>query len=75
MKIEFRYKRCERENLRYFVDTRTGYYTSCIAVYIECTLFVPKAKWEKVQVERKQEELKVARLEIEYFEVAACLTA
>ena len=73
--MDFRCERCEKENLRCFVDTRTGHCAGCIAAHAECTLFVPEAEWEKVQTEREREELEVARLEAEQSEVAARLAA
>jgi len=73
--MDFRCERCEKENLRCFVDTRTGHCAGCIAAHAECTLFVPEAEWEKVQAEREQEELEVARLEAEHSQVAARLAA
>ena len=63
--MDFCYGRCERENLRCFVDTRIGHCAGCIAAHAECTLFVPEVEWEKVQAEREWEELEVARLEAE----------
>lgn len=61
--MTFRCERCEKENLRCFVDTATGNCAGCIAVHAECSLFVPEEKWEKVQAEKRLKRLEVARLE------------
>ena len=65
VEIDFRYKRCKKENLYCFIDTYTGHYTSYIATHAKYTLFIPEHKWEKVQAEREYEELEVTRLEAE----------
>ncbi|EOA86090.1 uncharacterized protein SETTUDRAFT_169450 [Exserohilum turcica Et28A] len=59
----YRCSRCEEKNLRCFVDTATGRCASCISVKAKCSLFVSKEEWEKVQQEREQKELEVARAE------------
>jgi hypothetical protein len=55
-------KRCEEKNLRCFVDTATGRCAGCISVKAECSLFVSEEEWEKVQQEKREKRLKVARL-------------
>src|SRR4051812_48255032 len=63
LEMPFRCVRCEKENLRCFVDTATGHCAGCIAVHAECSLFVPESDWERVQSERRQKELEIARHE------------
>ncbi|EMD84672.1 hypothetical protein COCHEDRAFT_1021058 [Bipolaris maydis C5] len=58
----YRCSRCEEKNLRCFVDTATGRCAGCISVKAECSLFVSEEEWEKIQQEREQKELEVARL-------------
>ena len=60
--MTFRYKRCKEKNLRCFVDTATGRCAGCISVKAECSLFVSEEEWEKVQREKREKRLKVARL-------------
>ena len=55
-------KRCKEKNLRCFVDTATGRCAGCISVKAECSLFVSEEEWEKVQREKREKRLKVARL-------------
>ncbi|KAB2098833.1 hypothetical protein AG0111_0g12939 [Alternaria gaisen] len=62
LEMTFRYKRCEEKNLRCFVDTATGRCASCISVKAECSLFVSEEEWEKVQREKREKRLEVARL-------------
>jgi hypothetical protein len=59
----YRCTRCEEKNLRCFVDTATGRCAGCISVKAECSLFVSEEEWEKVQQEREEKELEVARAE------------
>ena len=59
----YRCSRCEEKNLRCFVDTATGRCAGCISVKAECSLFVSEEEWEKIQQEREQKELEVARAE------------
>jgi hypothetical protein len=61
--MDFRCKRCEEKNLRCFVETTTGRCAGCISVSAECSLFVSEEEWEKVQRERREKELEVARAE------------
>ncbi|EMD67886.1 hypothetical protein COCSADRAFT_32866 [Bipolaris sorokiniana ND90Pr] len=75
----YRCSRCEEKNLRCFVDTATGRCASCISVKAECSLFVSEEEWEKIQQEREQKELEVARAEedaarlrCELLEVKSC---
>ena len=42
LEMAFRCKRCEKENLRCFVDTATSRCASYIAVSNEYSLFIPK---------------------------------
>lgn len=63
LEMSFRCSRCEEKKLRCFVDTATGHCAACIAVKAECSLFVPEEEWEKVQAEKRQKRLEVARLE------------
>jgi hypothetical protein len=44
------------------VDTATGRCASCILVKAKCSLFVSEEEWEKVQREKREKRLKVARL-------------
>ena len=60
--MTFCYKRCKEKNLRCFVDTATGRCAGCISVKAECSLFVSEKEWEKVQREKREKRLKVARL-------------
>ena len=61
--MTFRCKRCEEKNLRCFVDTVTGRCASCISVSAECSLFVSEEEWEKVEAEKRQKRLEIARAE------------
>jgi hypothetical protein len=61
--MDFRCKRCEKQNLRCFVETSSGRCAGCIAVGAECSLFVSEEEWKKVQEDREEKELTVARLE------------
>jgi hypothetical protein len=65
LEIVFRCKRCDKKNLRCFVNTATGRYASCISVHAECSLFVPKEEWEKVEKEEREKRLALARLKEE----------
>lgn len=76
--MTFRCKRCEEKNLRCFVDTATGRCAGCISVKAECSLFVSEEEWEKVESEKRQKRLEIARLkaqlaqsELELLEVEA----
>ena len=60
--MTFRYKRCEEKNLRCFVDTATGRCASCISVKAKCSLLVSEEEWERVQREKQEKRLEVARL-------------
>ena len=60
--MTFRCKRCEKKNLRCFVDTASRQCASCIAVKAECSLFVTKEEWEKVEAEKRQKRINIARL-------------
>jgi hypothetical protein len=62
LEMTFRCKRCEEKNLRCFVDTATGRCAGCISVKAECSLFVSEEEWEKVQREKREKRLEVARL-------------
>jgi hypothetical protein len=62
LEMSFRCGRCEEKNLRCFVDTATGRCAGCIAVKAECSLFVSEEDWEKVQAEKREKRLEVARL-------------
>jgi hypothetical protein len=62
LEMSFRCKRCKEKNLRCFVDTTTGRCAGCISVKAECSLFVSKEEWEKVQREKREKRLEVARL-------------
>ena len=59
----YRCKRCEEKKLRCFVDTATGRCAGCISVGAECSLFVSEEEWEKVQREKRQKRLELARIE------------
>jgi hypothetical protein len=59
----YRCKRCAELKLRCFVDTATGHCAGCIAVKAECSLFVPEEEWEKVEKEKREKRLEVARAE------------
>ncbi|EOA80822.1 uncharacterized protein SETTUDRAFT_24338 [Exserohilum turcica Et28A] len=61
--MTFRCKRCEKKNLRCFVDTASGQCAGCIAVKAECSLFVTEEEWEKVEAEKRQKRLELARSE------------
>jgi transcription initiation factor TFIIIB Brf1 subunit/transcription initiation factor TFIIB len=60
--MTFRCKRCEEKNLRCFVDTATGRCAGCILVKAKYSLFVSEEEWEKVQQEKREKRLEVARL-------------
>jgi hypothetical protein len=70
----YRCKRCEEKGLRCFVDTATGRCAGCIAVKAECSLFVSEEEWEKVQQEREQKEIQVARLKAQRAQLDAQLS-
>ena len=55
-------KRCEEKNLCCFVDTATGRCAGCISVAAKCSLFVFEEEWEKVQREKRQKQIEIARL-------------
>jgi hypothetical protein len=57
--------RCQKLKLRCFVDAATGHCAACIHARVECALFVPEEEWEKVQAEREERELALARSEEE----------
>jgi hypothetical protein len=61
--MDFWCKRCEEKKLRCFVKTSSRRCARCILVSAECSLFISKEEWEKVQAEREEKELAVARLE------------
>ena len=63
LEMTFRCKRCEEKNLRCFVDTATGRCAGCISVKAECSLFVSEEEWEKVEAEKRQKRLEIARSE------------
>jgi hypothetical protein len=63
LEMDFRCKRCEEKKLRCFVETSSGRCAGCISVGAECSLFVSEDEWKKVQEEREEKELAVARLE------------
>ena len=44
------------------MDTATGRCAGCISVKAECSLFVSEEEWEKVQREKREKRLEVARL-------------
>ena len=44
------------------MDTATGRCAGCIAVKAECSLFVSEEEWEKVELEKRQKRLEIARL-------------
>jgi hypothetical protein len=52
----------KEKNLRCFVDTATGRCAGCIAVKAKYSLFVSEEDWEKVQAEKREKRLEVARL-------------
>ena len=60
--------------LRYFVDAALGYYTSYLAMHAKYSLFIPKTKQEKVQIEKCCKRLELFRTKVEvtylYLEVA-----
>ena len=60
--MTFRCKRCEKKNLRCFVDTASRQCAGCIAVKAKCSLFVTKEEWEKVEAEKRQKRINIARL-------------
>ena len=55
--------RCKEKGLRYFVNTASGQCAGCIAVKAECSLFVSDEEWERVQREKREKRLEIARLE------------
>jgi hypothetical protein len=61
--MTFRCRRCEEKNLRCFVGTATGRCAGCISVSAECSLFVSEEEWEKVEAEKRQKRLEIARAE------------
>ena len=63
LEMPFRCERCEQKNLRCFVDTATGRCAGCISVKAECSLFVPEEEWEKVEREKEEKRLELARLD------------
>ena len=44
------------------MDTASRQCASCIAVKAECSLFVTKEEWEKVEAEKRQKRINIARL-------------
>ncbi|KAL6154580.1 hypothetical protein ACJBU6_06212 [Exserohilum turcicum] len=70
----YRCKRCEEKNLRCFLDTATSRCAGCILVKAKCSLFVSKKEWEKVQQEREEKELEVARLRAQRAQLDAQLS-
>ncbi|EMD96329.1 hypothetical protein COCHEDRAFT_1089305, partial [Bipolaris maydis C5] len=40
--IAFYYKRCEKKNLRCFIDTTSNYYASYISIKAKYSLFISK---------------------------------
>ena len=69
--MTFRCKRCEKKNLRCFVDTVSGQCAGCIAVKAECSLFVTEEEWEKVEAEKRQKRLELAHAEERQSQAAA----
>ena len=65
LEMPFRCKRCKEKNLRCFVDTASSRCASCILVSATCSLFVTKEEWEKVQREKREKRLELARIEEE----------
>ncbi|OAG13197.1 hypothetical protein CC77DRAFT_951502 [Alternaria alternata] len=65
LEIPFRCKRCKEKNLRCFVDTASSRCASYISVSAACSLFITKEEWEKVQREKREKRLKLARIEEE----------
>ena len=63
--MTFRCKRCEEKNLRCFVDTATSRCASCIAVKAECSLFITKEEWEKVEANKRSKRLALLRAKAE----------
>lgn len=63
--MPFRCERCEKNNLRCFVDTVSGRCAGCISARCDCELFVPEEEWEKVEQEKRDKELALLRLEEE----------
>ncbi|KAF2741609.1 hypothetical protein M011DRAFT_371350, partial [Sporormia fimetaria CBS 119925] len=63
LEMTFRCGRCEKKNLRCFVDTASGRCAGCISVHAECSLFVPEEEWEKVEEEERNKRLELARAE------------
>ncbi|RAR00627.1 hypothetical protein DDE83_009073 [Stemphylium lycopersici] len=57
LEMTFRCKRCEEKNLRCFVDTATGRCAGYISVKAECSLFVSKEEWEKVEADKRRQRL------------------
>ena len=45
------------------MDTATSCCAGCISVKAECSLFVSKEEWEKVEAEKRQKRLEIARSE------------
>ncbi len=62
LEMSFQYKRCEKKNLCYFIDTATSRYAGYISIKAECSLFVSKEKQKKVQRKKRKKRLKVTRL-------------
>ncbi|KAF2741721.1 hypothetical protein M011DRAFT_372110, partial [Sporormia fimetaria CBS 119925] len=60
--MTFRCERCEKKKLRCFVDTASGRCAGCIAATAKCSLFVPEEEWERVQREREEKRIELARL-------------
>ena len=69
--MAFRCKRCEKKNLRCFVDTVSKQCAGCIAVKAECSLFVTEEEWEKVEAEKRQKRLELAYAEERQSQAAA----
>lgn len=61
--MTFRCDRCEKKNLRCFVDTSTGRCAGCIHAQAQCSLLVSEESWEEVTREKRLAELEIARLE------------
>ena len=51
--MTFYYKRYEKYNLRYFVDTAFGQCASYIAIKAKYSLFVTKEEWEKIEAKKR----------------------
>ena len=60
--MSFQCKRCEKKNLRCFIDTATSYYAGCISIKVEYSLFISKEKQKKVQRKKRKKRLKITQL-------------